>query len=501
MKAFFTRFPVISRLIVTVLVLGLIGLLIWGGWTLAYNQGWISRAPTWDIASLAQPTDNPVVVRPTAVPTQQVVVQPTNPPVPTVPPVMPTSEPTAPPVVVQPTAVPTNPPTTPPTTAPTAAPLVPVYTESGTITFKVVPLQGKKFNAQLTTFTYSGGPQVAYSPWYIASLNRLGKEVPEAFGTPIPTDDVPTAINTWLRDLVVDPWQLTWFRFECYLEDFNNMDEVNARAEQLITLPAAEYDQLANEVLEYFFSNLNNGTANVSRDWNLEVMMQNRDPNIVHPMLFARTYSDTNNIPDTMMYFCKKGQSDSFHSNRKAMEVAARAAGLNPKNVYPRVHINFTEHGTWKWKTKGGSTPTNPPSEPTPTPAPTSTPAPTATPAPTSTPAPTPTPTPRPTKDPSVRPTPTVGGGQVDPQHSADPHTTDHTESTPTPKVTKTPKPTTAPTPVPTAVVRPTEVCPTAAPTPIREDRNTPPPSDPGHNVPTDKPAGEGDDSFDPDSI
>ena len=496
MKAFFTRFPVISRLIVTVLVLGLIGLLIWGGWTLAYNQGWVSHAPTWDVASLVQttepavvqPTQAPVAVQPTAVP-----VQPTNPPAPTAPPVTPTSEPTAPPVA--PTAVITTAPTAVPTT-----PLTPTYTVTGTIKFKVVPLQGKKYSVEMQTFAYSGGPQLNYSPWYVTQLGGVAKEVPEAFGAPIPTDDVPTAITTWLHDVAVDPWQLTWLRFECYFEDFDSMDAVNARAEQLASMPAAEYDALANEVLAYFFTNLNDGTANVSRDWNLEVMMQNRDQVYIHPMLFARTYSDTNNVPDFMMYFCKKGQSDSFHSNRKAMEVAARAAGLDPSKVYPRVHINFTEHGTYKWKTKGGSTP----EDPTPTPAPaTPTPVPaTPTPVP-ATPTPVPaTPTPRPTKDPSVRPTPPTGGGGTDPQHSADPQTTTHVESTPAPaKPTATPKPTAAPTAVPTAVVRPTEVCPTAAPTPIREDQNTPPPSDPGHNVPTDKPAGEGDDSFDPDSI
>ncbi len=483
MNIFFSRFPVISRLIVAAIVLALLGLLIWGGWTLAYNQGWVSRAPTWDFASLAQNVQ----------PTQLPFVQPTQPP----------AIGTAQPAIVTQAPVPA----TTPATAPVAA-SVPTYTVTGEISFKIVPLKGKKFDVKMSTFTYSGGPQLSYSPWYISQLGGLAKEVPEAFGTPIDTSDWPTAITTWLHDLVVDPWQLTWLRFECYLEDFNNMDEVNARAEQLATLPVNEYDRLANEVLTFFFANLNKGAVNESKDWTLEVMMKNRDQVYIHPMLFARIYGDTNHVPDKMAYFTRKGESDSFHSNRKAMEVAARAAGLDPTKVYPRVHVNFAEHGTWKWKAKGGYTPaTSTPETPTPvpvTPVPaTPTPAPaTPTPAP-ATPTPVPaTPTPRPTKDPTVRPTPTVGGGGTDPQHSADPQTTTSVESTPAPAApTAIPKPTTAPTPVPTAVVRPTEVCSTSAPPPIREDQDNPPSADPGHNVPTDKPAGEGDDSFDPGSI
>ena len=88
----------------------------------------------------------------------------------------------------------------------------------------------------------------------------------------------------------------------------------------------------------------------------------------------------------------------------------------------------------------------------------------------------------------------------MNPENSEDPHTTDHVESTPV-QPTPTPKPTPKPTAVPTAVVRPTEVCEVPAPTPIREDKNTPPPADDNHNVPSEKPDGVADDSFDPDSI
>jgi hypothetical protein len=216
------------------------------------------------------------------------------------------------------------------------------------------------------------------------------------------------------------------------------------------------------------------------------------------PELFARKKGDTNNKPDVLVTFFDK-DGKNFVSDKKAFQVACKAAGVNPKDYSSRAYVNMTEGGTWKWKIGTKATPTPKPT-PTPTPKPTPTPTPKPTRTPTPTPKPTPTPTPRPTKDPSVRPTPTIGGGKVNPENSEDPHTTDHAESTPkgpTPKPKVTPKPTA----VPTAKVRPTEICETVAPTPIREDKNTPPPADPGHNVPKEKPDGVADDSFDPDSI
>ncbi|MBR5389182.1 hypothetical protein IK146_01315 [Candidatus Saccharibacteria bacterium] len=477
----FKRFPVISRLIVAAIVLALLGLLIWGGWTLAYNQGWVSRAPTWDFASLLEPN-------PTDAPPERTIPEVTEPPAQQAtnpPPADPTPEPTAvltpePTAVLtpQPTAVPTPEPTPVPT--PTPAPQV-VFAPTGKTASFTIDNQ----TVTLETFTYSGGWLKGSDPWFIAKNSNLAKEVPEAFGMPISGDEWAMRTTNWLKAAVSDPWTLTWFRFQMHLEDFKNMDEVNQYADKLANLPSGEYDKIANEALTKFFKKINGGRGEVDPNWELEVML--REPGEGKILeLFGRKYSDSNNTPDLVVTFYAKGEETSFVSYKGAWKVAAAAAGVNANSYRARAYINLTEGGTWKWKTKGGGG-TPPSEEPTPTPAPT------------------PTKKPRPTKDPSQRPTVSdapIGGGETDPQHSADPHTTDHVESTPTPSTpTATPEPTAEPTPVPTAVVRPTEVCQTEAPPPIREDQNTPPPSDPGHNVPTEKPTGTGDDTFDPNSV
>ena len=344
-------------------------------------------------------------------------------------------------------------------------------------------IKGTKDKVAIEIFTYEGGWKKDNDQWFLADEKK--KEVPEAFAMAITGETWSSKITTWLKYAVSDPWSLTWFRFQMELEQFKDMNEANEYAQSVAELSSAKYDKLANETLTYFFEKLDAGSIEISKNWALEVMMRWQS-NKKLPELFARRKGDTNHKPDLLVTFYD-GDGKNFVSNKKAFQVACRAAGANPSDYSSKAYVNFTEGGTWKWKigVKVNETPT-----PTPKPTPT----------PTPTPKPTPTPTPRPTKNPDDRPTPTVGGGPVNPENSEDPHTTDHVESTPV-KPTPTPKPTPKPTPVPTAKVRPTENCEVPAPTPIREDKNTPPPADPGHNVPKEKPEGVADDSFDPDSI
>ena len=342
-------------------------------------------------------------------------------------------------------------------------------------------IKGTKDKVAIEIFTYEGGWKKDNDQWFLADEKK--KEVPEAFAMAITGETWSSKITTWLKYAVSDPWSLTWFRFQMELEQFKDMNEANKYAQSVAELSSAKYDKLANETLTYFFEKLDAGSIEISKNWALEVMMRWQS-NKKLPELFARRKGDTNHKPDLLVTFYD-GDGKNFVSNKKAFQVACRVAGANPSDYSSKAYVNFTEGGTWKWKigVKANETPTPTP-KPTPTPTPT----------------PKPTPTPRPTKNPDDRPTPTVGGGPVNPENSEDPHTTDHVESTPV-KPTPTPKPTPKPTPVPTAKVRPTENCEVPAPTPIREDKNTPPPADPGHNVPKEKPEGVADDSFDPDSI
>lgn len=407
----------------------------------------------------------------------------------------------------------------PPTAAPTALPVAtatpqPIYVatepvatatpsnlvftpKSEAITFKVVLLDGTKSDVTLIPFVFAGGPRDDLSPWYMAIAQNLEKEVPEAFGPPISTEDWAQAVSRMLQNICVDARQLTWFRFECYLEDLADMDAVNARAAEIRALPREEYDKLANEALEYFFKNLNDGTCHIEKDWNLEVMMKTIEGDNV-PKLFAQVNNDTNHTPDTLIWFTAKGRSDSFHSNRKAMELAAKAAGVPHSKFYPRVYFNLTEGATYKWKTKDGKnvTPSNPsnPGSPSNPGNPGNPSSPTSTPVPESG-----------KKNPETRPTPATGGGGTNPQNSADPHTNTHVESTPAPTNAVVPVSTVAPTAVPTAVVRPTEQCApvnnATVPPLVREDTNRQPQGNDNHNVPTKETTGTGDDSFDPGSI
>ena len=462
------------------------------------------------IAATEEPTRTPTN-EPTVAPTEVITVapvvatvtaEPTVPPATEAPVIAPTKEPAKVPTEA-PTAKPTKTPTEAPTAKPTKAPkpTKEPKKEQPKVTFstngEVVSFQIKEGNGSTTVtierVVYSGG-WIAdpYDPWYLAEKLSIVKEVPEAFGQRISGENWSAVIDTWLKCAVSDPWTLTWFRFQMDMVEFRNMDEANDYAESISELSSPAYDALANETLDYFYEKINGGRASVSKNWALEVMMKWKNAKHTMPELFSRRNSDTNHKPDLLVTFLDAG-GRNFVSSQKAFGVACKYAKVSTEDYGRIAYVNFEEGGTWKWKRGAVATPT-----PTPVPTPTPTPVPTPTP----TPKPTPTPTPRPTKDPEVRPTPTVGGGETDPQHSADPQTTSHVESTPTPAAsTPTPKPTPKPTPVPTAVVRPTEVCPTVAPTPIREDLNTPPPSDPDHNVPPTETEGEADDSFDPDSI
>ena len=448
----FKRFPVLATIIVAVLIC----LLIWGGWTLAYNQGWVAQAPSWDVLTGSAPSERSMLV-------------PT---------------PTAEPTVLEQKAAPTAPPAddhAAPPAEPTKAPEA-VYTLTGkTVSFTMKDADSKENKVTLETFTYKGGWQRGSDSWFIAKDGNLEKETPESFGTPISGDDWAKKTSNWLKRAVSDPWTLTWFRFQMHRESFSDMEKVNQYAKNLADLPTNEYDEIANATLSHFFKRVNNGRAEVDPNWGLEVMLREPGEGKGTLELFARTNSDGNHTPDLLVTFYAKGESTSFISYKKAWSVAAKAAGVSSNKFKPRAYVNLTEGGTWKWKVAGGGSGGNPPTD-----------------APTSTPKPDKD---RPTKDPKQRPTPPVGGGEVNPKNSEDPHTTNHTESTPAPKVTEAPKPTATPTPVPTAVVRPTENCETVVPNPVREDKNTPPPSNGEHNVPTEKPGGVADDSFDPDSI
>ncbi len=494
MKRFKEEFPIFSRIIIAIIVLAILFLLAWGGWTLAYNQGWVQHAPTLNFASLADHVEEREA--PPAQPEQPAApVEPTAPPPPASPTAPAEQVPEVPlvtpePIYVENVVYVTPEPTQPPVEQ-VVQPIVITPTEK-TISFKV---ENKKH--KLTTFTYAGGWVTTDDPWYVAIVDNLEKEIPEAYGVPIQGELWSDKVQNFMIATCADPWSLTWFRFQMGLENFNNMEEVNNRVWELIGMGKEEYDRVANETLDYFFKKLDGGRIETSKDWNLEVMLryiEDDDADTIDPELFSRVYSDTNNKPDLLVTFYAKGAKNTFVSNKKALEVAAAFAGVSNKNYSQRTWFNFTEGGTPKWKANGknnpppgGNTPTPTPGQNTPTPTPE-----------------TPTPTPRPTKDPSQRPTVSdapVGGGPTNPENSTDPHTTDHVESTPAPAVV-TPAPATpAPTAVPTAVVRPTEVCETEAPPPIREDTYTPPPSNPDHNVPQTETQGQGDDSFDPDSI
>ena len=468
----FDRFPVLSRLIVAILIIALIGLLAWGAWTLAYDQGWVSRAPTLDLVSLftedgegglalePAPTTEPAQakVQPTAAP-EQPTVAPTE----------------APPKVV---------PTAAPTASPTEAPKKPdaaVYTFTGEkVSFTMKDADTKEQKVDLETFTYKGGWQRGTDSWFVAKDNNLTKETPESFGMPISGDEWATKITNWLKSAMGNPWSLTWLRFQTHMESFGSMEKTNQYAANLADLPSEEYDEIANATLKNFFKKISGGRGEVNPNWGLEVMLREPGKDKGTLELFARTNSDGNHTPDLLVTFYAKGESTSFVSYKGAWKIAAKAAGVNANSYKPRAYINLTEGGTWKWKPASGGNGGTPPTD-----APTSTPKPDGG---------------RPTKNPSQRPTPPVGGGGTNPENSEDPHTKEHTESTPAPKVTNTPKPTSAPTPVPTAVVRPTEACETGT-TPVREDTKPAPSSDSNHNVPTSKPEGEADDSFDPNSI
>ena len=525
-------------ILVVALVLALIWFLSRNGNLFAQQQK-LNAPKDWATATeTATPT---ATLAPTATPTAQPTEIPTEAPT-----EVPTEEPTEAPTeesAEAPTEVPTMEPIVVPTEEP-AGEFVVVVADTREVTFTPTEemvffrvIDGKNTTeVTLVKSRYAGGWMEDFDAWYRAEQLALVKEVPEAFGQGIPEEVWSARIDLWLEAACADPWTLTWFRFQMGLEDFKDMDEANSYARFLIKIEPEDYDEIANATLNHYYDNIDGGSAKISPNWGLEVMMRWLDAEHTLPELFARKFGDTNHKPDTLMTFYDRN-GKNFVSYKKAFEMACKNARVVSGEFRNEAYVNFDEGGTWKWKqgAKPGQTPTptpkptpeptpTPTSEPTPTPKPTPTPTPvptstptpkptptptpkptpTPTPKPTPTPTPPPTPTPRPTKDPGQRPTESdapIGGGPTNPENSEDPHTTDHVESTPAPPVTPTPKPTEAPTAVPTAEVRPTEVCQVPAATPIREDLNPPPAGDDNHNVPETETEGEADDSFDPDSI
>ena len=525
-------------ILVVALVLALIWFLSRNGNLFAQQQK-LNAPKDWATATeTATPT---ATLAPTATPTAQPTEIPTEAPT-----EIPTEEPTEAPTeesAEAPTEVPTMEPIVVPTEEP-AGEFVVVVADTREVTFTPTEemvffrvIDGKNTTeVTLVKSRYAGGWMEDFDAWYRAEQLALVKEVPEAFGQGIPEEVWSARIDLWLEAACADPWTLTWFRFQMGLEDFKDMDEANSYARFLIKIEPEDYDEIANATLNHYYDNIDGGSAKISPNWGLEVMMRWLDAEHTLPELFARKFGDTNHKPDTLMTFYDRN-GKNFVSYKKAFEVACKNARVVSGEFRNEAYVNFDEGGTWKWKqgAKPGQTPTptpkptpeptpTPTSEPTPTPKPTPTPTPvptstptpkptptptpkptpTPTPKPTPTPTPKPTPTPRPTKDPGQRPTESdapIGGGPTNPENSEDPHTTDHVESTPAPPVTPTPKPTEAPTAVPTAEVRPTEVCQVPAATPIREDLNPPPAGDDNHNVPETETEGEADDSFDPDAI
>ena len=544
-ESFWKRFGV-GRWLIAILVVALVLALIWflsRNGNLFTQQQKLNAPKDW--ATTTETATPTATLAPTATPTAQPTEIPTEAPT-----EVPTEEPTEAPTeesAEAPTEVPTEVPTMEPTVVPTEEPageFVVVVTETREVTFTPTEemvffrvIDGKNTTeVTLVKSRYAGGWMEDFDAWYRAEQLALVKEVPEAFGQGIPEEVWSARIDLWLEAACADPWTLTWFRFQMGLEDFKDMDEANSYARFLIKIEPEDYDEIANATLNHYYESIDGGSAKISPNWGLEVMMRWLDAEHTLPELFARKFGDINHKPDTLMTFYDRN-GKNFVSYKKAFEVACKNARVVSGEFRNEAYVNFDEGGTWKWKqgAKPGQTPTptpgqtptptpeptpeptpTPTSEPTPTPKPTPTPTPvptptptpkptpTPTPKPTPTPTPKPTPTPRPTKDPEQRPTVTdapVGGGETNPQNSADPHTQEHTESTPAPPNPPTPAPTAVPTAVPTAEVRPTEVCEVPVATPIREDTQDPPAGDDDHNVPETETEGEADDSFDPDAI
>ncbi|MBR3320013.1 hypothetical protein IKG20_01790 [Candidatus Saccharibacteria bacterium] len=482
------KFPVASRLLVGLLILAVLFGLFWGGWAIAYNNGWVQHKPL-DFASLTQPAV-----------TQTIPPANTSTPTPVI------TE--APRVTATPVPAPVNQPKVEdtweyddtddyeeydeyddyvePAPAPvvTAAPATQVVYRNGE-EIKVT-VDGK--SVVFRTFTYHGGYHVNGDPWF---CDDVEKETDESYGPPIYGKTPQELAYNWLRELCKSPHQIIRLRTQMGMISPKSLEEENELADELAVKDADEYDNIVNETLQFFFKKLNGGRIESSKDWSLENYMTEDGDKVFDVNLHGRTNHDDDEEEekkDVLLTFYAKGAKNTFVSSKQGWLNTVKDAKVKSSQYSQRAWVNMTEGGTWKWKAKKGGDSPNPNPKPTDPPS--------------STPTPTPVPSSRPTKDPNQRPTESdapVGGGSTNPENSTDPHTTDHVESTPAPEVTPAPTPT--PTPVPTAVVRPTEICETEAPTPIREDQNTPPPSDPDHNVPSSETSGTGGTDFDPGSI
>ncbi|MBQ2638101.1 PT domain-containing protein [Candidatus Saccharibacteria bacterium] len=455
-------------------------------------------------AQVLMPTEPPMVtqapVMPTVPPTSEPTLVPSEVPtaLPTeVPTQVPTPEPTAVPTAA-PTKAPTSEPTTVPTEVPTPEPTpVPTpeppkhatYTEAGTISFKL----GSKTVVR-PRLVYGGGYFPDDDPWW----SELLKEAEGSYGPSLEGESIEDGIFNWLHELVKSPLQIVRLRVQLGVEDLDSLEAETARAWEIVSRGSDYYDVIANETLQFFYDGLEGGWAVTSTDWVLENYMADSQIVAAPMKVLGRRNSDDDKIreeKDALVTFYRK-DGKKLISARRGLINTAKSAKVDAGDYDNLAWVNLTEGGTWKWKRAEPIVTQAPPTEAPPTQAP-----------PTQAP-PTQAPPPRPTKNPEDRLTPTeapVGGGPTDPENSEDPHTVvAPPTSTPYVPPPVTPAPTPAPTPVPTAVVRPTEVCATAAPTPIHEDIATQPPAVKHTVAPQDAQIvndADATEDFDPDSI
>ena len=388
-----------------------------------------------------------------------------------------------------------------PTEAPTAVPVTePVYTLSGNQV--KVPLldekgaavknekgkQSKDFTDRiifqidgewtfLLTFEYHGGYNPNYDP-HIYDIDEDGSKS-EWYGLPIYGKTKAERIYNWLRELVRSGHQIIRLRTQMGLISPKSLEEENELAEKLNASSAEEYDKVANETLQTFYTKLYGGYVLTSKTWTLENYLGNDDKDAEVFNLHGRTANSETQGDDELYAFFPKRKDRTFMSSERGFLNTVNDAKAKSGAYSQRAWVDMDQGGTWKWKPKGdtggissnnsgGSSQKT--TEPTVTPAPTS--------------------TPRPNKKnsedrPKVSDVPN-GGGSTNSKNSENPHTTTHAESTKAPEVaTATPAPTAEPTTVPTAVVEHTpEVCQTTDAPLIRQDAGGSQSSgDANHNV------------------
>lgn len=205
-------------------------------------------------------------------------------------------------------------------------------------------------NGDLQKFTYRGGYREENDPYSIkfAHQGEKGYENDTAYGLAIKGKTETEMTANWLKRVVASPEAIVRLRVQLGLERLQSIEEENVRANEIRNMSADDYDQIANDTIEAFYSRIKGGSIKKSKGWALENFMNdeasgNHENAAVHGRLNGDDDKDT-----LLTFFDKNGEN--IVSSMRGFLNTREDANTTRKDIGSEAWVNMDEGGSWKWK-------------------------------------------------------------------------------------------------------------------------------------------------------